>query len=217
MFEFDVMGNSESGGPSLTVVLSDAMLMLTCSHTCGFQTMKPRALLEIFGGIWDIENNSISKIAVTERQFWNALQPFIHEEIPVKVEALLSTIFHACTSKLRTNVKCAASLVELLCIMSIFCDGPKSQKLAFTFAIFDGDEDGILQEEEFIFMLSTILKGISLMTAWGQKQDPEELSSWAQLASEATLKVQQTLTYHCDACHSSFHFLLCTLPRLGIM
>ncbi len=180
----------ESSCPFLTVTLSDSMQMLKCAYICGLKTTKPLALFELFRRVCNIKNNKVGETIVTERQFWNALQPLLPEEIPMKVDALLSSIFHSCTSKIGADIKWAASLVELLCILNLFCGGSKSQKLAFMFSIFDGDQDGEMQEEEFLFMLSTILKGICLVTACGQNQDPEELSSWTQMNSEVILQVR---------------------------
>ncbi len=181
--------DKESTHPFLTVTSSDSIQMLKCAYICGFKTMKPLSLFDLFRKVCDIQNNKVGDVIVTERQFWNALQPLLPEEIPMKVDALLSSIFHSCTSKMGADIKWAASLVELLCILNIFCGGSKSQKLAFMFSIFDGDQDGDLQEDEFLFMLSTILKGICLVTGCGQNQDPEELSSWMQMTSEVILQV----------------------------
>ncbi len=174
----------------MAVTLSDSTQVLTCAYVCGFRLMKPEVLLEIFCEICKIKNNEVSKAIVTERQFWNALRLFLPEEIPKEVDSLLSSIFHSCTSNLGANIKWSASLVELICTLSLFCGGSKSQKLSFTFSIFNDNEDGIVKEEDFLYLLSTILKGVCFLTAWGRNQDPKDLSSWAQVTSEVTLKVQ---------------------------
>ncbi len=195
----------------MAVTLSDSTQVLTCAYACGFRLMKSEALLEIFCGICHIKSNEVSKAIVTERKFWNALQQFLPDEIPEEVHSLLASIFHSCTSNLGANIKWSASLAELICILSLFCGGSKPQKLAFTFYIFGEVEDGIVKEEEFLFMLSTILKGVCLLTAWGQNQDPGDLSSWAQMASEVTLQVRTLI--QCNIPISSLR--ICIIMMIG--
>ncbi len=173
----------------MIVSFSDSAQVLKCSYICGFRLVKPDALLEAFCGICNIKKMDVKKAIVTERQFWNALQKFIPKTIPEEVDYVLSSLFHLCTPSKGGNNKWSALLIELLCTLSIFCNGSKSLKLAFMFSIFTDNEDGILKEEEFIFLMSTILKGTCWLTDWGRSQDPEELSSWALVASEVTLQV----------------------------
>jgi Ca2+-binding EF-hand superfamily protein len=168
VFSFDML----PAPARLEVKLSDSNRLRRVLDITNFESQPPERLFSI------VSRGASPRRTITKQEYDRIISQFVaNPENASSDDRLLrsyffNSLFYAFD---RDGSNEDVSSKELACGLSILCSGKKSDKLAFGFASFDSDDDGLLSLEELARFMRSFITALFVFVQTSEDQDPNQI------------------------------------------